>query len=179
QQQQLENAVERLSKFIEGPFNEHDQNYVMEIRMQVINLSVLNDTLCKKMYDCIENELLGSLELTTHHIAPYNSIGVLRASELVDYREFDPSSSSTKISLDADVPLETCLVSTRIGTEVMSKRSHNDQDHVLVVNCPFSSRKRSREDNAGKRNTGGISFDLNMPAEGIDMKDAVLEAHND
>ncbi|KAH9319699.1 hypothetical protein KI387_021468, partial [Taxus chinensis] len=48
QQQQLENAVERLSKFIEGPFDEHDQNYVMEIRMQVINLSVLNDTLCKK-----------------------------------------------------------------------------------------------------------------------------------
>ncbi|GLJ22723.1 hypothetical protein SUGI_0428140 [Cryptomeria japonica] len=179
QQQQLENAVERLSKFIEGPFNDLDQSCVMEIRMQVINQSVLNDTLCKKMYDCIENELLGSLELTTHHIAPYNPMGVLRASELVDYREPDPSSSSTKTSLDCNGHFEASSVSTRIGTEVMSKRSHSDQDPSPVLNCSISSRKRSREDNAGKENTGGISFDLNMPAETMDMKDTAVGLQDD
>jgi hypothetical protein len=33
-------------------------------------------------YDVIENDLLGSLQLTTHHIAPYKSGGAERASEI-------------------------------------------------------------------------------------------------
>lgn len=33
-------------------------------------------------YDVIENDLLGSLQLTTHHIAPYKSCGAERASEI-------------------------------------------------------------------------------------------------
>lgn len=49
QQQQLEANVEKLSKFIEEPFDEYNDEQIMEVRMQIINLSVLTDTLCKKM----------------------------------------------------------------------------------------------------------------------------------
>lgn len=49
QQQQLEANVEKLSKFLEEPFDQYTKDKVMEIRMQVINLSVITDTLCKKM----------------------------------------------------------------------------------------------------------------------------------
>ncbi|KAL4278531.1 hypothetical protein GQ457_03G000320 [Hibiscus cannabinus] len=82
QQQQLEANVEKLSKILEEPFDEYAADKVMEIRFQVINLSAITDILCKKMYDCIENELLGSLQCTTHDIAPYISKGVEKASEL-------------------------------------------------------------------------------------------------
>jgi ariadne-1 len=33
-------------------------------------------------YDVIENDLLGSLQLTTHHISPYKTGGAERASEI-------------------------------------------------------------------------------------------------
>ena len=49
QQQQLEANVEKLSKFLEEPFDQYTDDKVMEIRMQVINLSAIIDTLCKKM----------------------------------------------------------------------------------------------------------------------------------
>ena len=50
QQQQLEANVEKLSKFIEEPFDQYEEDKVRDIRMQVINLSVITDTLCKKMW---------------------------------------------------------------------------------------------------------------------------------
>ena len=49
QQQQLEENVEKLCKFIEEPFDQYNEDKIMEIRMQVINLSMITDTLCKKM----------------------------------------------------------------------------------------------------------------------------------
>lgn len=49
QQQQLEANVEKLSKFVEEPFDQFAEDKVMQIRMQVINLSVITDNLCKKM----------------------------------------------------------------------------------------------------------------------------------
>lgn len=49
QQQQLEANVEKLSKYIEEPFGEFSEKKILEIRMQVINLSVAIDKLCKKM----------------------------------------------------------------------------------------------------------------------------------
>lgn len=49
QQQQLEANIEKLSKNLEEPFDEYPDAKVMEIRMQVINLSVIIDNLCKKM----------------------------------------------------------------------------------------------------------------------------------
>ncbi|XP_073022322.1 probable E3 ubiquitin-protein ligase ARI2 isoform X2 [Primulina eburnea] len=82
QQQQLESNVEKLSKFLEEPFDEYAEEQVMQIRMQVINLSVITDNLCKKMYECIENDLLGSLQFSIHTIAPYQSKGIEKAEEL-------------------------------------------------------------------------------------------------
>ncbi|KAL0314751.1 UNVERIFIED_CONTAM: putative E3 ubiquitin-protein ligase ARI2 [Sesamum angustifolium] len=82
QQQQLETNVERLSMFLEEQFAKYPKNRILELRTKVITLSAVTDKLCKKLYDCIENELLGPLQQVTHIIAPYRSKGVERASEL-------------------------------------------------------------------------------------------------
>lgn len=50
QQTQLEETVERLSKLVETPLELHtDDIHVKEMRMEVINLTALTDTLCKRM----------------------------------------------------------------------------------------------------------------------------------
>jgi ariadne-1 len=72
-QQLLEGTVERLSKIIEGPF---DRQSAMANRLQVTDLTFLADAYCRKMYEYIQDELLGKLLLTEHFIAPYNSDGV-------------------------------------------------------------------------------------------------------
>ncbi|KAL1324107.1 hypothetical protein AAHE18_13G064200 [Arachis hypogaea] len=82
QQQQLEANVEKLSKILEEPFETFEDDKVMEIRMQIINLTTIIDKLCQKMYECIENDLLGSLHIGVHNIAPYKSKGIEKASEL-------------------------------------------------------------------------------------------------
>ncbi|XP_021300284.1 probable E3 ubiquitin-protein ligase ARI2 isoform X2 [Herrania umbratica] len=148
QQQQLEANVEKLSKFLEEPFDQYTDDKVMEIRMQVINLSVIIDTLCKKMYECIENDLLGSLQCNTHNIAPYKSKGIEKASELAVCWH-------SKASTTAD----TCLPSD-CGTSGKHERpislgSADDNG------CP--SQKRPK-----KETYGGAFFDLNLPAEVLD-----------
>ena len=70
QQQQLEATVERLSKMID------DEQSVMANRMQIIDLSILAENYCRKMYEFIQTDLVDNLELRTHQIAPYNSKGV-------------------------------------------------------------------------------------------------------
>ncbi|GKV24348.1 hypothetical protein SLEP1_g33972 [Rubroshorea leprosula] len=82
QQQLLESNVEKLSKLLEEPFNQYADDKIMEIRMQVINLSVIINNLCKEMYEYIENEVLGSIQVGNHGIAPYKSKGIEKASEL-------------------------------------------------------------------------------------------------
>lgn len=57
QQQQLEANVEKLSKFLGEPFDQFDDDKVMQIRIQVINLSVAVDTHCKKMLALLFNYL--------------------------------------------------------------------------------------------------------------------------
>ncbi|KAL2471794.1 putative E3 ubiquitin-protein ligase ARI1 [Abeliophyllum distichum] len=84
QQQQLERNVERLSMFLEEPFAEYSESKVMTTKMKIMSLSTVIDNLCKKLYDCIENELLGSLQSEIHIIAPYRSKGVEKASELLN-----------------------------------------------------------------------------------------------
>ncbi|KAI3465019.1 hypothetical protein Pfo_021682 [Paulownia fortunei] len=84
QQQQLETNIEKLSMFLEEPFAEYPEDKVLEIRMKTITLSAVTDNLCGKLYDCIDNELLGPLQQATHIIAPYRSKGVEKASELPD-----------------------------------------------------------------------------------------------
>eukprot|EP00898_Chlorokybus_atmophyticus_P007190 jgi/Chlat1/7472/Chrsp6S09193 len=72
-QEQLAETVERLSKTLETPIDCIDE----EVRMQVVNLTGLADTRCCRMYDIVENELLGVLQLHTHHIAPYRSQNIV------------------------------------------------------------------------------------------------------
>ncbi|KVI01962.1 Zinc finger, C6HC-type, partial [Cynara cardunculus var. scolymus] len=62
QQQQLETNVEKLSKFIEEPFDQYPDDRIMDIRMQT--------------------DLLGSLQFGIHNIAPYYSKGIEKATEL-------------------------------------------------------------------------------------------------
>ncbi|XP_058069160.1 probable E3 ubiquitin-protein ligase ARI2 isoform X2 [Magnolia sinica] len=93
QQEQLEVNVERLSMSIEQPFDELPKDKVWEVRMQIINLTTLIDKLCKKMYECIDNDLLGALPRMLN-IAPYKSMGVERASELSVSLDSNPSSMS-------------------------------------------------------------------------------------
>ncbi|GMY28489.1 probable E3 ubiquitin-protein ligase ARI2 [Fagus crenata] len=82
QQQQLHANVEKLSLFIGEPFDEYPEVKVEELRMKVINLSVMTDGLCRKLYECIENDLLGCIQRAPHSIAPYMSMGVEKASKL-------------------------------------------------------------------------------------------------
>lgn len=44
-------------------------------------------------YECIENDLLGSISGATHNIAPYKSKGVEKASELSVCRDMETSNT--------------------------------------------------------------------------------------
>ncbi|OVA18625.1 zinc finger protein [Macleaya cordata] len=149
QQQQLEANVEKLSKFVEEQFDQYPDEKVMEIRMQVINLTVITDKLCKKMYECIENDLLGSLQLATHNIAPYKSKGVERASELPVLR--------TNCS---DSYLQSSSSRSASGGTVELGLSSSGSPN-FESGCP--SRKRAK-----REALGAALFDLNLPAEVID-----------
>ncbi|KZV20214.1 hypothetical protein F511_01071 [Dorcoceras hygrometricum] len=85
QQQQLESHVERLSMFLEKPFEKCPVEEVLEIKMKVIALTSATNNLCEKLYECIDNELLGPLQQETHIIAPYRSRGIEKASEIPEY----------------------------------------------------------------------------------------------
>ncbi|OIW08698.1 hypothetical protein TanjilG_03374 [Lupinus angustifolius] len=141
QQQQLEANIEKISKILEEPFDTFPDDKVMEIRMQIINLSAVIDKLCQKMYDCIENDLLGSLH-HIHCIAPYKSKGIERASELSVW-----SNKANNIGGTAEVD--------------QPSGSRSSDDH----GC--SSRKRARKESVGGGSGGGF-FDLNLPAEFVD-----------
>ncbi|GMH17519.1 hypothetical protein Nepgr_019360 [Nepenthes gracilis] len=145
QQQQLEANVEKLSMCLEEPFDGFNEDKVKEIRMQIITMSSIVDNLCRKMYECIENDLLGPLQHTTHIIAPYKSKGVEKASEPPDWQS-TPAQSSERSRCSNDV-MESCQPSSSV--ENRDERG-----------C--SLRKRPR---------GGIGaetfFDLNLPADMI------------
>ncbi|KHN06149.1 Putative E3 ubiquitin-protein ligase ARI1 [Glycine soja] len=140
QQQQLEANVEKLSKILEEPFETFSDDKVVEIRMQILNLSTIIDKLCQKMYECIENDLLGSLNLGIHSIAPYKSKGIERASELSV--GWNNKVNNTGVTEELDRP----------------SGSGSSDDN----GC--SSRKRARKEGLG----GGGFFDLNLPAEFVD-----------
>ncbi|KAG4973854.1 hypothetical protein JHK87_030675 [Glycine soja] len=171
QQQQLEANVEKLSKILEEPFETFSDDKVVEIRMQILNLSTIIDKLCQKMYECIENDLLGSLNLGIHSIAPYKSKGIERASELsvgwnnkvnntevllVD--EFDFVDAHQKMLLSEK---DYCIYAASVGvTEELDRPSGSGSSD----DNGCSSRKRARKEGLG----GGGFFDLNLPAEFVD-----------
>lgn len=144
QQQQLEANVEKLSKLLEEPFDQYSEDKVMEIRMRVINLSVITDTLCQKLYECIENDLLTSLQFGNHNIAPYKSKGIERASELT-----------------------ACWKANNSGPYLPPDCSASESDRPSGSGSSEENgsppNKRARKDGHG----GGF-FDLNLPAEVID-----------
>lgn len=150
QQQQLEENVEKLSKYIEEPFDEHNEEQIKEIRMQVINLSIVTDTLCRKMYECIDNDLLGSLQFSNHNIAPYQSKGIEKAKELTIGR-------STKSN---DLGKAQKANDKSSGEEATSSVQSSAPSASDESGC--SSRKRAKT-----VNLKGRSFDLNIPAEVI------------
>ncbi|CAK9178574.1 unnamed protein product [Ilex paraguariensis] len=82
QQQLLEENVEKLSMLLHEPFGDYSDDKVLETRLKIITLSTLIDDLCKKLYERIEDDLLGPLQHATHIIAPYTSEGVEKASEI-------------------------------------------------------------------------------------------------
>uniref|UniRef100_A0A2P2NH31 RBR-type E3 ubiquitin transferase n=1 Tax=Rhizophora mucronata TaxID=61149 RepID=A0A2P2NH31_RHIMU len=80
QQQQFEGNVEKLSLFLEEKFHLYKDDAIMDLRMRILAVSVSTDNLCQNLYDCIENDLLGSLKWTVQKIAPYRSTGVFRST---------------------------------------------------------------------------------------------------
>lgn len=49
QQQQLETHVEKLSSYLEQPFDKFPDDKIRDMRMDVINFSTLTDKLCRKL----------------------------------------------------------------------------------------------------------------------------------
>ncbi|KAI5388643.1 carbonyl reductase (NADPH-dependent) ari1 [Lathyrus oleraceus] len=125
QQQQFESNVEKLSKMLEEPFDTFEYDKVMEIRMQIIDLTTLIDGLCKKMYECIENDLLGSINLgTIHSIAPYRSKGIEKASEL-QVCWSNKANNTGKSTINSIAPYIDCSTSV-----VIAVTQHIFYDHV-------------------------------------------------
>ncbi|RWR76943.1 putative E3 ubiquitin-protein ligase ARI2 isoform X1 [Cinnamomum micranthum f. kanehirae] len=162
-QQQLGANVEKLSHFIEESFDEFLQvDRIMGIRMQVINLSALIDNLCKKMYEFIENDLLGRLERVTHNIAPYESKGVERASELSDSWDSDDSLSMKTCNVDSYLQWDSSANGAGSSESGSPTDDSFDQSSSLDESgC--SSRKRAK-----KEALDDPPFNLNLPAEGFD-----------
>uniref|UniRef100_A0A7N0T1H0 RBR-type E3 ubiquitin transferase n=1 Tax=Kalanchoe fedtschenkoi TaxID=63787 RepID=A0A7N0T1H0_KALFE len=156
QQQQLEENVEKLSKFLEEPFEGYTEDKVMETRMHVINLSVIIDTLCKKMYECIENDLLGCLQGGTHNIAPYSSKGIERAAELF---------SSNKLTTSITHQYSSC------STNGAASRADRASGCGSVDDSSCSSKKRVSSGSnaiAYSSKKQKEAFDLNVPADAFD-----------
>lgn len=151
QQQQLEANVEKLSKFVEEPFDQFAEDKVMQIRMQVINLSVITDNLCKKMYDCIENELLGSLQFGIHNIAPYQSKGIEKATELSVCR--NPKDENT----------EKCPTPDYSPNGIVTEPGRPSGSGSSYEGGCSSRNKRPRTGSLGS-----CTIDLNLPADVID-----------
>eukprot|EP00250_Pteridium_aquilinum_P014885 c22261_g1_i1 orf=390-2255(+) len=158
QQQQLEITIERLSRAIETPseFNV-DDGRVAEIRLQVINLSTLTDTLCRKMYECIESDLLGKLQLTTHHIPKYISRGAVKVSEIAksdgDIAASTPTRAASGKGENSEKLVQQILVEDHHPTGQISNPSHKREFKERPGNSA-SARKRPRCD-----------IDLNAPVE--------------
>ncbi|MCO5607859.1 hypothetical protein L7F22_062061 [Adiantum nelumboides] len=153
QQQQLEVNIERLSKAIETPFEFNvDDSRVAEIRLHIINLSSVTDNLCRKMYECIENELLGRLQLTTHHISKYTSRGAFKVTEIAKADGDNPSASGSEV-LTGDHPMIHVHQEEDYMTQHVSDTSHKQEIRDRPGNSTLG-KKRLRCD-----------FDLNVPVE--------------
>ncbi|KAJ4831776.1 hypothetical protein Tsubulata_039048 [Turnera subulata] len=72
QQQQFEGNVERLSLLLEENFDDYDGERIKDLRARIIAVFKSTENLCRNLYDCIENDLLGSQQGTVHKISPFS-----------------------------------------------------------------------------------------------------------
>lgn len=165
QQQQLEANVEKLSMCLEEPFHTFEDAKVEEIRMRVITMTSIVDNLCRKMYECIETDLLGSLQHATHIIAPYKSKGVEKASELATWciqghgaEGYSSSSGGVKGSSDSSGG----LVLNQDESGCSSRKRARAVSSGIQSESECSSKKNVKGDSFGDR-----FFDLNLPADMI------------
>ncbi|KAG1348161.1 RBR-type E3 ubiquitin transferase [Cocos nucifera] len=160
QQQQLESNVEKLSLFLEKEFQHLTDEEIIGTRMQVINLSRIVDNSCKEMYQCIENDLLYPLKHSVHHIAPYKSRGLERASELSECWDSDESSRNMKTYNGGNSMQQNSAINGTGATGLGRHSIFQLHDSSSAVEGICSSKKRARKDDPG----GVTLFDLNMPA---------------
>ncbi|ESQ50924.1 hypothetical protein EUTSA_v10022996mg [Eutrema salsugineum] len=106
---------------------------------------LFKDEMSSEEYECIENDLLGSLQLGIHNIAPYRSNGIERASD------FYSSRNSKEVVGEISQP-------SNCGTS-----GWNSED----TSC--SSRKRPRIYGSFRNNQTTL-LDLNLPEEVIERK---------
>ena len=155
QQQQLEITVEKLSKFVEPKFDMAQDRPVQAVRMEVINLTALVDTLCRRMYEVIENDLLGSLELTTHHIAPYKSQGYDCAAEP---KEEEPSTDPPRDSGTGaeEAPPERGVKRAAVERQEVGEGSQHRH------NTPSLSQSSGKRQGGGKCDSSNTKRRLNI-----------------
>mmetsp|Transcript_37117 Transcript_37117/g.94848 ORF Transcript_37117/g.94848 Transcript_37117/m.94848 type:complete len:608 (-) Transcript_37117:139-1962(-) len=119
QQQQLEGEVERLSGFVQ---NMDDAQMIdREFRLSVINSTVNVDIRSSKLYDLVEKDLLGPLDMPTAAIAPYrgNAASQPAGDQSTSQPECGPSCQDPPRPGDEtqphDTPMEDPVDSTGSG----------------------------------------------------------------
>ncbi|KAK9817712.1 hypothetical protein WJX72_001099 [[Myrmecia] bisecta] len=134
QQQQLEAEVERLSGLIETPIDKMNG----DMRLRVINSTVNIDKRIVKMYELVENDLLGKLQFSVNYIAPYKGQSTLRAAdgatELASAAM--PSSSSTPEVIDlSDSPVHPSARQASVSPppDAVKKRQRLDQQPAAAA----------------------------------------------
>lgn len=81
-QQQLIGYIERLSKTLNQPFESYTSDELNKMKAETINFRDVVKNLCKEMYNCVENDLLGTTPSAYNHkIASYSSDGIEKAIE--------------------------------------------------------------------------------------------------
>ncbi|XP_021718700.1 probable E3 ubiquitin-protein ligase ARI2 isoform X1 [Chenopodium quinoa] len=164
QQQQLEANIEKLSMCLEEPFHTLDDDKVLETRMRIITMMTIVDNLCRKMYECIEGDLLGSLQHTIHIIAPYRSKGLEKASEITDWRNHsytrERNSSSNGVKGSDESSTDLVLNQTESGCSSRKRaRAESSSFSLNQVESGCSSSKHATADFEDR------FFDLNLPAD--------------
>ncbi|CAA7046605.1 unnamed protein product [Microthlaspi erraticum] len=80
QQEQFKSDIEKLSEALGKPFDEFDDAQVSKMKKEINDLGNAVDAKCKRMYECIDKDLLGPSSFGFQHkIAPYRSEGIEKA----------------------------------------------------------------------------------------------------
>jgi len=120
QQQQLESEVERLS----GMVQDLDQKTVDKtMRITVINSTVNIEARTIKLYELIENDLLGPLDLQTAAIAPYRGTGACKNATISREDELDAVAGPSEVLPDA--------APSGFGTSVTANTENPEQDTTM------------------------------------------------